>query len=157
MSWHNGNAMKKLSSAQARMAEEYRAAGMTEEAIAEIAAFDLEALRSDRRFYRHSQALCPDGRGPEEAPEPLYDGSEPPLTGRMDWLQEIGDPVLLEVLREQPPEMLEILTLLVFEGRLQTEIARKLGCSPQNVSERLARFRRYLRMRMGREPEGTAK
>ena len=156
MSWHNGNAMKRLSAAQARMAEEYRAAGMTEEAIAEIAAFDLEVLRSDRRFYRHSQALCPDGRGPEEAPEPRYDGSEPPLAGRMDWLQEIEDPVLLEVLREQDRDMLEILTLLVFEGRLQTEIARKLGCSPQNVSERLARFRRLLRLRMGREPEGTA-
>ena len=140
--------MKKLSAAQARMAEEYRAAGMTEEAIAEIAAFDLEVLRSDRRFYRHNQALCPGGRGPEEAPEPLYDGSEPPLTGRMDWLQEIESPWLLEALREQDRHMLEILTLLVFEGRLQTEIARKLGCSPQNISTRLARLRRFLRSRM---------
>ena len=156
MSWYNGSAWKKLGETLRRQAEEYRAAGMTEEAIAEIAAFDLEVLRSDRRFYRHSQALCPDGRGPEEAPEPLYDGSEPPLAGRMDWLQEIEDPVLLEALREQDRDMLEILTLLVFEGRLQTEIARKLGCSPQNVSERLARFRRLLRQRMGRKPEGAA-
>ena len=149
--------MKKLSAAQARMAEEYRAAGMTEEAIAEIAAFDLEVLRSDRRFYRHTQSSCPGAGDPNEAPEEARDDGEIRLTGRMDWLQEIGDPVLLEALREQDRDMLEILTLLVFEGRLQTEIARKLGCSPQNVSERLARFRRYLRMRMGREPEGTAK
>ena len=142
-----------MDEAQRRQAEEYRAAGMTEEAIAEIAAFDLEVLRSDRRFYRHNQALCPDGRGPEEAPEPLYDGSEPTLSARMDWLQEIGDPVLAEALREQTPEMLEILTLWVFEGRSQREIARKLGCSHQNVSEKLMRLRRYLQWRTGREPE----
>ena len=143
--------MKRLSAAQARMAEEYRAAGMTEEAIAEIAAFDLEVLRSDRRFYRHSQALCPDGRGPEEAPEPLYDGSEPPLTGRMDWLQEIGDPVLLEALREQDRDMLEILTLWVFEGRRHHEIARLLGCSRQSVTARLRGFREELLARRKRD------
>ena len=54
MSWHNGNERKKLTAARESMAEEYRAAGMSEEAIAQIAAFDLEVLRSDRRFYRRS-------------------------------------------------------------------------------------------------------
>ena len=153
MSWYNGSAWKKLGETLRRQAEEYRAAGMTEEAIAEIAAFDLEVLRSDRRFYRHNQALCPNGRGPEEAPELSYDGSEPILSARMDWLQEIGDPILAETLREQPPEMLEILTLWVFEGRSQAQIARKLGCTHQNVSEKIMRLRRLLRKRTGREPE----
>ena len=82
-------------------------------------------------------------------------------TGMFRQLDSLGRIVLPIELRRtldiNTRDMLEILTLLVFEGRLQTEIARKLGCSPQNVSERLARFRRYLRMRMGREPEGTAK
>ena len=84
LSWHNGSAWKKLEARQRQLAEEYRAAGMTEAQIAEMAAFDLEVLRSDRRFYRHTQSLCPGGQGPEEAPEPGYDGSEPPLTDRLD-------------------------------------------------------------------------
>ena len=145
MPWHNGNERKKLAAAQARMAEEYRAAGMTEEAIAQIAAFDLEVLRSDRRFYRHNQALCPGVGDPGEAPEPVSSVEDPPLSGRTDWLQEISSPALLEALRALDPELLEILTLRVFEGYKQTEIARKLGCSPQNISERLATIRRKLR------------
>jgi DNA-directed RNA polymerase specialized sigma24 family protein len=139
------------------MAEEYRAAGMTEEQIAEIAAFDLEVLRSDRRFYRHTQSLCPGGQGPEEAPEPSYDGSEPTLSGRLDWLEEIGDPALLELLKELSPEMLELLTLFVFEGYNQKQIARYLCCAKQNVSTKLLRLRRFLRRRLERAREAQEK
>ena len=151
MYWHNGNAVRKLTAEEQRMAEEYRAAGMTEEQIAEIAAFDREVLRSDRRFYRHTQALSP-ALGPlEHVPEPMYDGSDIPLSARMDWLQEIEDPALLQALGELKPDMLEILTLYVFEGWSQGEIARKLGCSRQNISCRLVRLRRFLKRRTGRK------
>jgi len=151
--WHNGNAVRKLTAEEQRMAEEYRAAGMTEEQIAEIAAFDREVLRSDRRFYRHTQALCP-GLGPlESVPEPVCDGPEDHLSGRMDWLEEIVDPLLLAALRELHPDMLEILTLYVFEGWTQPEIARKLGCTHQNISGKLVRLRRFLRRRLSRLKE----
>lgn len=153
MSWHNGSARRELAARQRQLAEDYRAAGMTEAQIAEMAAFDLEVLRSDRRFYRHTQTLCPDGRGPEEAPEPGYDGSEPPLTDRLDWLEEIEDPALLEALRSLHPEMLEILTLYVFEGYTQKQIARYLCCSLQNVNTKLLRLRRFLRRRLERTKE----
>ncbi len=150
MSWHNGKAWKTLMAEEARKAEEYRAEGMTEEQIAEIAAFDRAALRSDRRFYRHTQALHP-GLGPlESVPEPSYDGSECRLSGRMDWVEELDDRVLLEAIRDLKPDMLEILTLYVFEGYSQTEIARRLGCTPQNISCRLVRLRRFLRRRMAK-------
>jgi hypothetical protein len=156
LSWNNGSARKKLSEQQAKAAEEYRAAGMTEAQIAELAAFDMEVLRSDRRFYRHTQSLCPDGREAEEAPEPAWDGTELRLSGRMDWLQEIGDPALLEALRSLKPEMLELLTLWVFEGCSQAEIARLQRCTRQNIHGRLLRLRRYLRRRMGRAAEEQA-
>ena len=133
------------------MAEEYRASGMTEEQIAAIAAFDREVLRSDRRFYRHTQALCPGLDPLESVPEPVCDGPEDHLSGRMDWLEEIEDPALMSALRELKPEMLEFLTLYVFEGYSQPEIARKLGCTPQNISGRLVRLRRFLRRRTGRQ------
>ena len=153
MSWHNGSEWKKQIAREQRLAEEYRAAGMTEEQIAAIAAFDREALRSDRRFYRHTQALYP-GLGPlESVPEPWYEDEEGGLSGRMDWLEEIADPLLLAALRELHPDMLEILTLYVFEGYTQPEIARKLGCTHQNISGRLVRLRRFLRRRISRLKE----
>jgi hypothetical protein len=153
LSWHNGSEFRKLKAGLARMAEEYRAAGMTEEQIAEIAAFDLEVLRSDRRFYRHTQALCPGGWEAEDAPEPGYDGTDAPLSGRLDWLEEIEDPVLLEALRELNPEMLELVTLWAIDGMGQAEIARRLGCTRQNVHTQLLRIRRFLRRRMARGRE----
>ena len=153
MPWYNGSARRELEARQRKQAEAYRAVGMTEAQIAEMEAFDLEVLRSDRRFYRHTHSLCPGGRGPEEAPEPGYDGSELPLSSRMDWLEEIEDPALLEALKELSTEMLEILTLLVFEGCTQKEIARYLCCSPQNVNTTLLRLRRFLRRRLARAKE----
>ncbi len=153
MYWHNGKEIRKLTAQEMRMAEEYRAAGMTEEQIAEMAAFDREVLRSDRRFYSHTQSLHPGLGSPESAPEPCFDGSDIPLGGRMDWLQEIEDPALLEALRELKPDMLEILTLYVFEGCSQKEIAAILGCTHQNISCRLLRLRRFLRRRTARARE----
>jgi RNA polymerase sigma factor (sigma-70 family) len=148
--WNNGNAWKKLTAQEQRLAEEYRAAGMTEEQIDAITAFDRAVLRSDRRFHRHTQALTP-GLGPlESVPEPWYEDGEGYLSGRMDWLEEIGDPALLAALRELHPDMLELLTLYVFEGYSQPEIARKLGCTPQNISGKLVRLRRFLRRRISR-------
>ena len=152
MPWHNGNAMKKLAAQEARMAEEYRAAGMAEEAIAQLVAFDREVLRSDRRFYRHTQALVPGLGALESVPEPAYE-EEGWLGGRLDWLQEIEEPALLEALKDLRGDMLEILTLYVFEGWTQPEIARKLGCTPQNISGRIVRLRRFLRRRTGRTKE----
>ena len=104
LSWYNGNTIRKLAAWQEKMAAEYRAAGMTEEAIAEIAAFDLEVMRPDRRFYRHTQALCPGVGDLKNAPEPSSEGEELRLSGRMDWLQEIESPALLEALRALKPE-----------------------------------------------------
>lgn len=131
-------------------AEEYRAAGMTEEAIAEIAAFDLQVMRSDRKYDRHNQSLHPGAGEPGDAPEPGYDGSEMPLEDRLGWLEEIETPALAEALRELKPEMLELLTLFVFEGFTKSDIARRQGCAPQNVATKLLRVRRFLQRRMAR-------
>ncbi len=139
------------------MAEEYLAAGMTEEQIAEIAAFDLEVLRSDRRYYRHTQSIGPGGR-PEEAPEPVYDGSELPLRDRMGWLKEIESPALSAALGELTPEMLELITLYVYEGLTLADIGQKWRCSHQNIAGKLRRLRRFLRRRMARyEQENAAR
>ena len=52
MAWNNGYERKKFESEQKRLAEEYRAAGMTEEQIEEMYQFDLTEFRSRRRFWK---------------------------------------------------------------------------------------------------------
>ena len=60
MAWNNGYERKKFESEQKRLAEEYRAAGMTEEQIEEMYQFDLAEFRSRRRFCEHNQQLPKD-------------------------------------------------------------------------------------------------
>ena len=98
LSWSNGSTKKRLEARLKEQAEEYRAAGMTEEAIAEIAAFDLQVMRSDRKYDRHNQSLHPGAGEPGDAPEPGYDGSEMPLEDRLGWLEEIETPALAETM-----------------------------------------------------------
>ena len=149
MSWyHNRN----IEAEEARLEEEYRAAGMTKEQIEAIRAFDREVQRSNRRFYRHNQRLSPRGEAEDNA-EPREDGREFRLRDRMGWLEEIESPALAECLREADPELLEILTLWVFEGWNQREVARLLCCSRQNVTEILRNFRARLRSRMAQGGE----
>ena len=65
--WNNGYELNKLEKEQQKLAAQYRAASMTEEAIWEMYAFDLEVFRSDRRFYEHTQPLiCCDEEFEEE-------------------------------------------------------------------------------------------
>ena len=67
MRWNNGYERKKFEKEQQKLAAQYRAVGMAEEATREMYAFDLEVFRSDRRFYEHTQPLiCCDEEFEEE-------------------------------------------------------------------------------------------
>jgi len=55
MSWNNGYERKKFMARMKKQAEEYRAAGMTEEQVQKMFEYDLEAFRSDRNYVSHTQ------------------------------------------------------------------------------------------------------
>ena len=54
MAWNNGLERKRFESEQAKLAAEYRAAGMSEEQIQQMYVFDLSAFNSTRRFAEHN-------------------------------------------------------------------------------------------------------
>lgn len=55
MSWNNGYERKKFMEKMKKQAEEYRAAGMTEEQIQAMYEFDLAQFNCDRKYYRYTQ------------------------------------------------------------------------------------------------------
>ena len=57
MGWNDGIERKKFEARMKKQAEEYHAAGMTEEQIQAMYEFDLAQYKSDRRFYSHTQPL----------------------------------------------------------------------------------------------------
>ena len=130
----------------ARFARACREAGMPEDAIAEMYQYDREALNSDRRYYTHTQPFDGaafsggDDEGYEEGRSPLYKNCleqcsvrlEIHYSGRYGWLKALSD------------DDLELLTLIVFDGRNQSEVAREWRRSEAAISKRMKRLRKSL-------------
>lgn len=55
MEWNNGKERKKFEKQQARLREEYRKAGMTEEQIKAMYEYDLSVFRKNRIEAIHTQ------------------------------------------------------------------------------------------------------
>lgn len=155
MRWNNGYERKKFEKEQQKLAEQYRAAGMTEEAIREMHAFDLEVFRSDRRFYEHTQPLiCCDEEFEEEGQSPLCKRfidavsteMAPSQRDRFWWIDEIEDSLLASALTELSDVEKEFISLLICDGYSQREIAREILCISDNcVYRRICRIRRRLK------------
>lgn len=112
MAWNNGLERMKFEAEQARLAAEYRAAGMSEEQIQQMYEFDLEVFNSNRRFAEHTQQFpeSPFEDG-DEGQSPLYEKFSEALTVTMDlpigndrfsWIDEIDDEQLVQRLNNYP-------------------------------------------------------
>ena len=55
MAWNNGLERKKFEAEQAKLAAEYRAAGMNEEQIQQMYEFDLDVFHGNRSYAEHTQ------------------------------------------------------------------------------------------------------
>ena len=142
----------------ARFARACREAGMPEDAIAEMYRYDREVLNSDRRYYTHTQPYDGavfsggDDEGYEEGRSPLYKNCleqcsvqlEIRYSGRYGWLEDIDTPALVLWLKALSDDDLELLTLIVFDGRNQNEVAREWRRSEAAISKRMKRLRKSL-------------
>ncbi len=135
---------------------EYEAAGMSEEAISEMYAFDLEWFRSGRRFATHTQTLTMEfsDYGPEEVPNSLvekFEGfsvefSQTHLTDLTGWIDDVEDEVLLECLKLLSDEQQEIATFYFQHGFTQGEIAKMYHCDQATICRKLLKIENLLKM-----------
>ena len=154
MKWNNASERKKFERKQAKLAEEYRAAGMTEEQIREMYAFDLAELNSDRRYCEHSMlfpANTLDESGDDKSP--LLADNMDALSNELDhtlstdrywWIEEIDDPALAAELKKLPAESIEMLTLYAIEGFTHEEIAKRFGLTRRAITKRIDKLRKLL-------------
>ena len=135
--------------------EEYRAAGMSEEAIREMYLFDLDRFNSDRRFGEHTQQFAiSELEDDDEATSPLYEKFSDVLTvsiersgehSRFWWIDETDDADLATKLRKLSVDDLELLTLIVQDGYTVVEIAHLHGVAHSTISRKLSRLKKYLK------------
>ena len=155
MAWNNGYERKKFESEQKRLAEEYRAAGMTEEQIEEMYQFDLTEFRSRRRFCEHNQQLPRDVRDQSSDDKlPLYEKFLDRLSvdielsdsgDRYWWVEEIDDPELAQKVKKLSHDEIELITLYAFEHYTQVEIAEFFKVSNVAIFKRIEKLKKYFR------------
>ena len=155
MPWNNGYERKKFEEEQERLAEEYRAAGMSEEQIHQMYLYDLAQFNSLRREREHTQSF-PDGF-PENDPEgtsPLNQKFQTEVSAEITisdfqsrywWIDDLDSPELIHLVHKLTPEELELVTLIVYEKVPQKEAAERLGIVQGTVSKNFEKVKKFLR------------
>lgn len=155
MPWNNGYERKKFEEEQKKLAEEYRAAGMSEEQIHQMYLFDLAQFNSLRCEREHTQSF-PDGF-PKDDPEgtsPLnqkFLSAVSTETQMCDfqshdwWIDDLDSPELIALVHKLTPDELELITLIVYEKVTQKEAAERLGIVQGTVSKNYEKVKKFLR------------
>ena len=158
MGWNNGYERKKFEIAQRKQATKYRKLGMTEAQISEMRKFDLEQFKSDRRFYSHTVALEPNEFDPSEDAEdksPLLKLFPDALTTTIDdseahsrfwWIEELDDAELAKRVKVLSEDEKELLTLFIFDGYRQTELAAVFNVSQPYINKQIKKFENIFRI-----------
>lgn len=150
MNWNNGRERKLFERRQEILAAQYRAVGMTEKQIQMMYEFDLKVFRSERIYYTHTQALEFYDAESDEAVcditnfllECNQKDSFRNYSNRYWWIEEL-EQFYYGVSNLSNAEK-ELITLYVFEGYTQKEIAVIRNCSHQTISYQLMKIKNKL-------------
>ena len=144
----------------ARLAVEYREAGMAPEAIEEMKKFDWDEFKQRRNWCLHETVFSEMGDIEEEPydvdstiPRSRFSRklsvidtyADTPKSDRYQWLKEITSPALLKQILSLSESDLSLINAYMFEGYSQEEIAKILGVSQQSVAKKLSRIKKFLK------------
>ena len=154
MSFNNGNERRKLNAKWEQLRVQYREAGMSEEAIQAMYEFDLGVLNSERAYDANTVAVC-DGEDDVDARKAAdLKQYEAAITvtdtyhetkSRFTWIGEIENERLLAALENLSELDLKILTLYVYAGYTESEIAMTLESKRITIHKRIERMTMFLK------------
>lgn len=154
MEWHDGTERRRFEREQAELRKQYLAAGMTEEQIQALHAYDREWYKSRRREAVHTQRLDIQTSEDEDVNKdnPLYKKFFEKLAvednhadySRYGWIDELENEELAKAVNALSDTDKELLTMLI-NGFTQSEIGAEMGVSQQSVSKRIKKIQRFFR------------
>lgn len=154
MEWNNGKECALFNKEQAKLRKQYLAAGMTEEQIQAMHAFDAEWYKNRRREAVHTQRLDIQTSEDEDINKdnPLYKKFFEKLAvednhadySRFGWIDELENEELVKAVISLSDTEKELLTMLI-SGFTQSEIGAEMGVSQQSVSKRIKKVQRIFR------------
>ena len=155
MSFNKGYELKKFEAHWEKLRIEYAAAGMTEEAIQKMYDYDRQQFNSERTFVERTQEFtAPAYEGSEEEASPLMLRYQEVTTttdtyhetkSKFAWIGEIENERLLAALESLSELDLKILTLYVYAGYTESEIASALESKRITIHKRIERMTMLLK------------
>ena len=156
MEWNNGKEPALFEKEQAKLPKEYLAAGMTEEQVQQMYEFDKAYLNLQQREARHTQHLefnLSDEENDIETMNPLLKKFLQNFslkdkhfeTERFGWIEQIENKQLYIALNRLSKADKEILTMLLYDGMKQKEIAEQNGVKKAAMSRKIKKKKKILK------------
>ena len=153
MGFNYGYEKKKFDSRWKRLEVEYCDAGMSEEQIAAMKAYDWAWFCSQRVFQNHTQPIpceqydevCGQSQLFRKFASLSYQWDVDKIDQtRYGWLASVENEQLLLRLKKLSKKDLELLTLLFVDGYRQIDVARLWHCSRSAVAQRFKKIKKFL-------------
>ena len=138
MEWHDGTERRRFEREQAELRKQYLAAGMTEEQIQALHAYDREWYKSRRKEAVHTQRLDIQTSEDEDI------NKDNPLYKKFFEKLAVENEELAKAVNSLSDTDKELLTMLI-NGFTQSEIGAEMGVSQQSVSKRIKKIQRFFR------------
>ena len=151
MSYNSGNARRIFYTKWNKLREEYRAAGMEEDAIQKLYEYDLAVFNNDRAHHRYDVEI-PTADDPENQSDYVEYERATTVTDtyhetktRFAWVGEIKNERLQAGLEKLSDEELQLITLYFYEEYSTVELSKVYGITHQNISKRIIKITNFLK------------
>lgn len=157
MEWNDGKERALFEREQAKLRSEYLSAGMTEEQIQLLRSCDEDWYRGRRREARHTQSLnitvFDEDDCDSDAKNPLlkkflhkFSVEDKHFENeRFGWIEQIANKDLYIAVSSLSDSDKEILTMLLYDGLKQKEIAEQRGVKKSAISRKIGRLKEFLK------------
>ncbi len=155
MAFNKGYELKKFEAHWEKLRIEYAEAGMTDDAIQKMYDYDRQQFNSERTCIERTQEFtAPAYESSEEEASPLMLRYQEAITTTdtyhetkrsFTWIGEIENERLLSALESLSELDLRILTLYVYDGYTESEIARVLESKRITIHKRIVRITMFLK------------
>ena len=155
MGFNYGLEKKNFDSQWAMTRKQYEDAGMSSEAIQAMYDYDWSVFNANRSYQNHTQEMAaPSFEQSEESYSPLMNKYQEAVSvtdhyretkSRFAWIGEIENERLLAALESLSELDLKILTLYVYAGYTESEIASALESKRITIHKRIERMTMFLK------------
>ena len=155
MGFNYGLEKKNFDRQWAMLRKQYEDAGMSIEAIQAMYEYDLSVFNAARSYQNHTQEMAaPSFEQSEESYSPLMNKYQEAVSvtdhyretkSRFTWIGEIENERLLAALESLSELDLKILTLYVYAGYTESEIASALESKRITIHKRIERMTMFLK------------